>query len=111
MNTTTYNIEKAKEVENAVMQVFQCNVSDLIGFDDTPYKKVVVFVLSKLLGYNKRNIGIAYNMTYLYVPTVSDEIERLFLLDRTTRNKITEVTKIIGYESRCLEGRRIEFVA
>ncbi|MFT5760910.1 MAG: hypothetical protein ACI8WA_000011 [Polaribacter sp.] len=113
MNATTYtyNEAKAKQVENAVMQVFQCSISDLIGNSDTQYKKVVVFILNKLLGYDKRNIGVAYSITYLFVPTVVNEIENEFLLNFEMRKKITEVTKIIGYESRCLEERRIEFVA
>ena len=111
MNYLKYNEQKAKEVENAVMAVFQCKLSEIIGPIDTQYKKVVVFILNKLLDYDKRNIGVAYTMTYLYVPAVVDEIERKFLLDIEIREKITEVTKIIGYESRCLDGRRIEFVA
>lgn len=105
MSTTTYNIVKAKEVENAVMQVFQCNTSEIICNSDTIYKKVVVFVLNKLLGYDKRIVALNYEMTYLYVPTVVDEIEFLFLLDQTTRNKITEVTKIIGYASQVDKNR------
>ena len=100
MKTTTYNSDKAKEVESAVMQVFQCKLSEIICNSDTPYKKVVVFVLNKLLGYDKRLIASAYGMTYLFVPTVVDEVEMLFLLDATSRNKITEVVKIIGYGSQ-----------
>ena len=57
----------------------------------------MVFVLNKLLDYDKRNIARAYSMSAYYVPTVVDEIEMMFLIDATTRNKITEVTKIIGY--------------
>jgi hypothetical protein len=97
MKTTTYNETKAKEVEAAVMQVFNCKLSEVIGVKDTPYKKVVVFILNKLLEFDKRNIAVAYSMSPYYVPTVVEEIELMFLIDATTRNKITEVTKIIGY--------------
>lgn len=45
-------------------------------------------------------------MNAYYVPTVVDEIELMFLIDATTRNKITEVTKIIGYASK-VEHKRI----
>lgn len=92
-----YNETKAKEVEAAVMQVFDCKLSEVIGVTDTPYKKVVVFILNKLLEFDRRNIARAYSMNAYYVPTVVDEIELMFLIDATTRNKITEVTKIIGY--------------
>jgi hypothetical protein len=101
-----YNETKAKEVELAVMQVFNCKLSEVIGVKDTPYKKVVVFILSKLLEFDKRNIAVAYSMNTYYVPTVVDEIEMIFLIDATTRNKITEVTKIIGYASK-MECKRI----
>lgn len=93
----SYNETKAKEVETAVMQVFNCKLSEVIGVKDTPYKKVVVFILNKLLDFDRRNIARAYSMNAYYVPTVVDEIELMFLIDATTRNKITEVTKIIGY--------------
>ena len=92
-----YNETKAKEVEAAVMQVFDCKLSEVVGVTDTPYKKVVVFILNKLLDFDRRNIARAYSMNVYYVPTVVDEIELMFLIDATTRNKITEVTKIIGY--------------
>lgn len=92
-----YNETKAKEVEAAVMQVFDCKLSEVIGVTDTPYKKVVVFILNKLLDFDRRNIARAYSMNSYYVPTVVNEIELMFLIDATTRNKITEVTKIIGY--------------
>lgn len=93
----TYNETKAKEVEAAVMQVFDCKLSEVIGVTDTPYKKVVVFILNKLLDFDRRNIARAYSMNAYYVLTVVNEIELMFLIDATTRNKITEVTKIIGY--------------
>lgn len=44
MKTTTFNESKAKEVEAAVMRVFDCKLSEIISMTDTPYKKVVVFI-------------------------------------------------------------------
>ncbi len=111
METATYNESKAKEVEAAVMQVFDCKLSEVIGVSDTPYKKVVVFVLKKLLDFDKRNIARAYSMNVYYVPTVVDEIEMMFLIDASTRNKIVEVSKIIGYECKTMDQKRNQFVA
>ncbi|MBF04999.1 MAG: hypothetical protein CMP76_17115 [Flavobacterium sp.] len=112
MNTTIlYNEDIAKEVETAVMCVFGCKLTDLVGFFDTDYKKIVVFVLSKLYGFDKRNIAQAYSMSYMYVPTVVDEIELRYLLDVKIREKLIEIVKIIGYESRAMDGSRIEFTA
>lgn len=101
-----YNETKAKEVEVAVMHVFKCKLSEVVGVTDTPYKKVVVFILNKLLEFDKRNIAVAYSMNAYYVPTVVDEIELMFLIDVTTRNKIIEVTKIIGYAFKEMDQRR-----
>lgn len=42
----------------------------------------------------------------MYVPTVVEEIELMFLIDNTTRMKITEVTKMINYASE-MDIRRI----
>lgn len=100
METTIYNDNKAKEVENAVMQVFESKLSEIIGFSDKLSKKVVVFILYKLLEMDKRCVGAAYNMSYLYVPTASCEIETMFLTDHVFRNKICCVINLIGYESK-----------
>lgn len=106
-----YNEEIAKQVEDAVMQVYGCRFSEIVGCIDTPSKKVVVFILSKLFDFDKRNIAVAYSMTYLYVPTVVDEIEMQFIISPAAREKIINVSKLIGYESKTMDGRRIEFVA
>lgn len=94
-----FNNEKSKEVEQAVLSVFESKLSEIIGFSDKLSKKVVVFVLYKLLDMDKRCVGAAYNMSYLYVPTASNEIENMFLTDSRFREKITMVTNLIGYES------------
>lgn len=100
MKTTIYNNDKAKEVENAVMQVFNSRLSEIIGYSDKLSKKVVVFILFKLLEMDKRCIGAAYNMSYLYVPTATCEIENLFLNNTEFRNKLCLVINLIGYESK-----------
>lgn len=100
METTIFSQSKAKEVEQAVLSVFESKLSEIIGFSDKLSKKVVVFVLYKLMDMDKRCVGAAYNMSYLYVPTASSEIENLFLKDTGFREKITRVTNIIGYESK-----------
>jgi hypothetical protein len=95
-----FNNKKAKEVENAVMDVFNSKLVEIIGYSDKLSKKVVVFILHKLLDMDKRCVGAAYNMSYLYVPTASNEIENLFLTDFDFRNKISCVINRIGYESK-----------
>jgi hypothetical protein len=96
--TITFDKEKAVELEQAVCSVFGCEVSDLLGYPDTIFKKVVVYVLHRFLDYDSRSIGRAYQMTYLYVPTVVDEMEFQMLVVGGFRDKIVEVCKKIGYE-------------
>lgn len=75
MNTITFDTEKAKLVERAVCREFGCGIADIVSFGDTMTKKVVVFLLTKQYGYDKRIIGHKYQMTYLYVPTVIAKME------------------------------------
>lgn len=75
MKPTTFDTEKAKRVESAVCCEFGCAVHEIVGFRDSIFKKVVVFLLSELYGYDKRVLGLKYQITYLYVPTVIAEIE------------------------------------
>lgn len=97
MKPTTFDIEKAKSVECAVCSEFECSVSDIVSLTDTMVKKVVVFVLRKFYDFNIHQIGNAYKMTYLYVPTVVNELENRFLNDVIFRNKIITVCNEIGY--------------
>lgn len=101
-----YNEQTAKEVESAVMQVFGCKLSTIVRCIDTHEKKVVIFILSKLYDFDKRNLAVAYSTVYLYVPTIVSEIEDQFILNPELRNKIIQVTKIIGYAST-MDQRRI----
>jgi len=77
MNTITFDTEKAKLVEKAVCREFGCGIADIVSFGDTMTKKVVVFLLIKQYGYDKRILGHKYQITYLYVPTVVAELEHM----------------------------------
>lgn len=96
--TTALNKEKASEIENAVCEVFGCSVSEILGVSDTIFKKVVVFILHRLYNYDKRTIGTSYQMTYLYVPTVVDEMEFQLLVVSGFREKIIEVCNRINFQ-------------
>lgn len=98
MKAATFNKEKASEIENAVCEVFGCGVSEILGFSDTIFKKVVVFILHRLYDCDKRSIGASYQMTYLYVPTVVDEIEFKMLVVFGFRKKIIEVCDKINFQ-------------
>lgn len=77
MKTIAFNIENATVVENAVCEVFDCRVSEIVSLKDTLVKKVVVFVLVKYFEIDKRVVGHQYQMTYLFVPTVVAELENI----------------------------------
>lgn len=96
METTAFDIEKAQTVEKAVCEVFGCNICDIVCFGNTFFKKVVVFLLTKLYGFNKRNIGIKYQMTYLYVPTVVEELEYMLKVVPGFKVRIENVYQLIG---------------
>jgi hypothetical protein len=98
MNTITFDVEKAKIIEDAVCLEFGCSISEIVGFKNTFFKKVVVFLLVKVHGYNKRNIGLKYQITYLYVPTVVEELEWQFRNVLVFKNAINNVCKNLGYE-------------
>jgi hypothetical protein len=97
MKPTTFDIEKAKAVEAAVCSEFECSIGDILGITDTMVKKVVVFVLRKFYDFNIHQIGNAYKMTYLYVPTVVNELENRFMIDVIFRYRIIAVCNEIGY--------------
>lgn len=98
--TTAFDKEKCAAVEQSVMKVLNCNLHEIVNYPDTFSKKVVVFVLSKFYDFDKRNVGRAYQMTYLYVPTVVDELEFRLLSDWDFRNKINCILKELNYEFR-----------
>ena len=93
MNTTTFDTEKAKRVESAVCSEFGCAICEIVSFRDSIFKKVVVFILSKHFGYDKRVLGHKYQMTYLYVPTVVEEMEFMIKTVPSFEEKINSVLK------------------
>lgn len=106
--TTTFDKQKCAAVETAVMNVLGCKIHEIVNYPDTFSKKVVVFVLSKFYDFDKRNVGTAYQMTYLYVPTVVDELEFRMLTDWKFRETICLILKELGYAfSMDQNGNRI----
>lgn len=95
---TTYDEMKAKEVEKAVIGEFDCQLKDIVSSRDTLVKRVVVFVLFKFYGYQKRNIGAVYSVTWLYIPKLSELIENTMVHDADFREKVLNVLKKCGYE-------------
>jgi len=93
-----YNEDIAKNVEQKVIEVFGCRLYDIVQMKDTFEKKVLVFILKNLYSFDKHNIGKAYSMSYLYVPTVCEEIEQLFLLDPDFRKKMVQVAKLLNFK-------------
>lgn len=77
MKTITFDTEIAKKVEQCISIEFGCRVSEIVSLRDSLVKKVVVFLLSKTQNYDARTLGHKYQMSYLYVPTVIQEIEYL----------------------------------
>jgi hypothetical protein len=105
MNASTFDTEKAKLVETAVCSEFGTTLSEIVSFKDSLAKKVVVFVLFKILGYDKRILGHKYQMTYLYVPTVVLEMESMMKMVPGFELKINSVLKSVEYEKN-LDGSR-----
>jgi hypothetical protein len=88
MKTTAFDSSVATAVENAVIEAYNCKRCDIIQFRDSDEKKVVVFILYSWYRYNWHCIGKAYQMTYLYVPTVAAELEYWYKKDVKVKEKI-----------------------
>jgi len=97
MQTTTFDNEIAIVVETATCKAFDCKVGNIVCYADTLVKKVVVFVLLKSYGYDKRILGKKYQMSYLYVPTVVAEIIAKIDREPDFRNKVMSIVKSIEY--------------
>lgn len=95
MKTITFDNEKAKAVENAVSNVFDCRVSEIVSLKDTLVKKVVVYILFKTEGYCSRVLAANYQISYLYVPTVIAELEYMKKVVPGFESKIESVLKKI----------------
>ena len=98
METATFDLEKAKMIEDAVCREFGCSVHEIVCFRNTFFKKVVVFLLIKVYGYRRRVIGHKYQITYLYVPTVVEELEYQYKHVLIFKEAIDNVCKKLGYE-------------
>lgn len=98
MKTITFDINMAEALEAAVCDVFACSVYEIVGMRYTLSKKVVVFILNDLFGYNHRIIGRKYQLSHLYVPTIVNQIAYQFKVDLGFKAKVNEVKKRIGYE-------------
>ena len=109
METITFDIEKAKILEDAVCMEFGCSIYEIVCFKNTFFKKVIVFLLTKIHQYNKRNIGIKYQITYLYVPTVVQELEYQYKNVLVFKNAIDNVCKKLGYEPNLDFGGKHNF--
>lgn len=90
-----YDEDQAKAVEAAIMAVFGCRLTDIVCVSDTPFKKVLVYILYARLGFCKRNIGHAYHITWLFVPTVTDRVEMDIIRDKAFRDKVNCILKIV----------------
>lgn len=88
MKPTTFDSNVAKEVENAVMEVYGSERHQIRQYVDSDVKKVVVFILFHYFQYDRIFIGREYQMTYLYVPTVADELAWWYEKDLIIREKI-----------------------
>lgn len=95
-----YCEETAKKVKDLVIAEFKCNKFDVIGAIDRLEKKIAVFILHKLYGFEKELVGYAFRMSSLYVPTAASEIEDMYIVDFNLRNKICSILNIMNYESK-----------
>jgi hypothetical protein len=98
MKTIAFDNTVATAVENAVIDVYNCKRGDIIQFRDSDEKKVVVFILYSWYRYNWHCIAKAYQMTYLYVPTVADELEYWYQRDEKVKGKIDMVLSIVKFD-------------
>jgi hypothetical protein len=106
MNTTYFDKEICHEVEQAVMQAYDCGLHDIVGFMDSEAKKVVVFLLAKFYDMDKYNLGKAYQMYHGYVPTVVELLEFKLLSCEIFRMRVTKILNGLNYGSK-VDIRRI----
>lgn len=99
MEAKVYDEVFAKRVEQAVMEAFGCQLSELVGLKDTEGKEALVFVLFKFYDFDKKQLGKAYWITWPYVPTVADKMTERFLGDKNYREKVKMVLAQVGYSN------------
>ncbi|MNF74812.1 hypothetical protein D3C85_601390 [compost metagenome] len=98
MKTITFDTENAKIIEQCISLEFGCRVSEIVSLRDSLVKKVIVFILSKTKNYDARTLGHKYQISYLYVPTVVQEIEYLIKTVPGFEIKILNILKKIDDE-------------
>jgi len=94
---TFFETDKAIAIETAVMNEMNCSIYKIVGGNNTMEKKVVVFLLTRLLDYNWRIIGRKYQICYLYVPTVVHQLEYHYKVDLNFQKMINNILKKTGY--------------
>ena len=97
MKPTTFDIAVATEVENAVIEVYGSKRNEIYQFRDSEVKKVVVFVLYHHFKFDWHMIARNYQMTYLYVPTVSAELAYWYKNDLKLKDKIDLILSKVQY--------------
>lgn len=90
-----FNQDVSTAVENAVIRVFECDRCEILQYKDTDMKKLVVFILFQFYKYDWHFVGKAYQMTYLYVPTVADDGYYRYNTDDVFREKVDLVLEIV----------------
>lgn len=70
-------------LHGAIQREFSCSLAKIVSFPDTLEKKIAVFILKHFQGYDSKDIGLAYCITWLYVPTVVNQ-----MMDRYSREPI-----------------------
>lgn len=98
MKTTTFDSDYAKIMEQAISSEFGCRVSEIVSLRDSLGKKVVVFLLTKTKNYDARTLGHKYQISYLYVPTVIQEIEYMVKTVPGFESKINAIYERIDFE-------------
>jgi hypothetical protein len=97
MKTITFDTEKASIVEHAISSEFGCKVSEIVSLRDSLFKKVVVFILSKNQNYDARLLGVKYQISHLYIPTVVAEMEHLIKTVPSFESKVSNVINQLEY--------------
>lgn len=98
MKAITFDTEEAKIIEAAICLEFGCSLNEIVCFKNTFFKKVVVYFLVKIKSYKDRNVGLKYQITYLYIPTVIKEIDYMIKVVPGFKTKIDKIINIITNE-------------
>lgn len=83
----------SEKVNALVVEFFGCEKHEITAVADTVYKKVAVFFLRRHFGFALHLIGRAYKMNYLFVETVTKQIEKEIEVDQSLKNKIEGIKR------------------